>query len=68
MIAKDWAMREMGAYQSRGTNLQIKDEYILEIKYTDNLYSVMIIINSVTYVSQFIFLPQFLSHCNKILK
>ena len=57
MIAKDWAMREMGAYQSRGTNLQIKDEYILEIKYTDNLYSVMIIVNSTTYVRSVYFSP-----------
>ena len=50
-------MREMGAYQSRGTNLQIKDEYILEIKYTDNLYSVMIIVNSTTYVRSVYFSP-----------
>ena len=57
MIAKDWAMREMGAYQSRGTNLQIKDKYILEIKYTDNLYSVMIIVNSTTYVRSVYFSP-----------
>ena len=47
----------MGAYQSRGTNLQIKDKYILEIKYTDNLYSVMIIVNSTTYVRSVYFSP-----------
>lgn len=37
-----------------------------EIKYTDNLYSVMIIVNSTTYVRSVYFSPQFLSHCNKI--
>ena len=50
-------MREMGAYRSRGTNLQIKDEYTLEIKYTDNLYSVMTMVNSVTYVRSVYFSP-----------
>lgn len=47
--------KEMGAYQSRGTNLQIKMSTFWN--QIDNLYSVMIIVNSTTYVRSVYFSP-----------